>query len=85
MFETSVMQRDRFWEGMLQRLSGPASEPEAKGTPNGVDERGCAGSARRRRIGHEEQNIPSQNLARVSRKNTNAKALASGIKKEYKR
>jgi len=57
--QTSMMQRGRFWEEVLQRLSGPASGLSAKGTPmpgapNGVDETSRAGSARRRRIGPRE-------------------------------
>jgi hypothetical protein len=39
MFQFFMMQRARFWEEVLQRLS-MASEPEVKGAPNGADERG---------------------------------------------
>ena len=59
MFQFSMMQRVRSYGAVLPRLSG-LSEPEVKGTPYGVDERGYAMfGAAGRRTGHEEQNTAS--------------------------
>ena len=77
MLQASMMQRGRSWEGVLQRLSGPRQRAVGEGSPErGVRAKPRWFGAQSAESGHEEQNIPSQDLARGSRKNKNAKTLA---------
>ena len=51
MFQTSMMQRGRFWEGMLQRLSGPRQRAAGEGSPNGRTSEAALVRRVERRIG----------------------------------